>query len=163
MLVVGPLFQIVAFLVQFLALPFPAFALSFALGGIGMVFQVSYKELQAIIALLTRSRMPLRMASLRVFKKTRNIKWVVYMLHMVYLFPNTPLQRTDVFHRRRSISRTPIRHLLRSINIVLVTSLSYLAFTSRLEFGRSCRSFQVPTPGRYAYWPIQEYDTDMGR
>ena len=38
-LVVGPLFQIAAFLVQFLALPFPAFALSFTLGGIGMVFQ----------------------------------------------------------------------------------------------------------------------------
>ena len=41
MLVVGPLFQIAAFLVQFLQLPFLAFALSFALGGIGMVFQVS--------------------------------------------------------------------------------------------------------------------------
>ena len=41
MLVVGPLFQISAFLVQFLALPFPAFVLSFFLGGIGMVFQVS--------------------------------------------------------------------------------------------------------------------------
>jgi hypothetical protein len=41
MLVIGPLFQIAAFLVQFLALPFPAFALSFVLGGIGMVFQVS--------------------------------------------------------------------------------------------------------------------------
>jgi hypothetical protein len=40
MLVVGPLFQIAAFLAQFLALPFPAFALSFALGGIGLVFQV---------------------------------------------------------------------------------------------------------------------------
>ena len=43
MLVVGPLFQIAAFLVQFLALPFPAFALSFLLGGIGMVFQVSIR------------------------------------------------------------------------------------------------------------------------
>ena len=40
MLVVGPLFQIAAILVQFLAVPFPAFALSFALCGIGMVFQV---------------------------------------------------------------------------------------------------------------------------
>ena len=40
MLVVGPLFQIAAFLVQFLALPFPLFASSFALGGIGIVFQV---------------------------------------------------------------------------------------------------------------------------
>ena len=41
MLVVGPLFQIAAFLVQFLELPFPIFALSFGLGGIGRVFQVS--------------------------------------------------------------------------------------------------------------------------
>ena len=40
MLVVGSLFQIAAFLVQFLAPPFPAFALSFVLCGIGMVFQV---------------------------------------------------------------------------------------------------------------------------
>jgi len=39
MLVVGPLFQIAAFLLQFLHLPFPIFALSFGLGGIGMVFQ----------------------------------------------------------------------------------------------------------------------------
>ena len=49
MVVVGSLFQIAVFFVQFLALPFPAFALSFVLGGIGMVFQVSdidiYKEL----------------------------------------------------------------------------------------------------------------------
>ena len=40
MLVVGPLFQIAAFLIQFLELPFPIFALSFGLGGIGRVFQV---------------------------------------------------------------------------------------------------------------------------
>ena len=43
MLVLGPLFQMAAYLVQFLALPFSAFALSFALGGIGMVFQVSIR------------------------------------------------------------------------------------------------------------------------
>ena len=141
MLVVGPLFQIAAFLVQFLALPFPAFALSFALGGIGMVFQVSYKELHAKISFMTLSRMPLRMASLQLFKKTRNIKWVAYMLHMVRLFPNTPLQQTDVNRRRRSVSRSPICHFLRSINIILVPSFSYLAFTSRLEYGHSCRSF----------------------
>ena len=52
MLVVGPLLQIAAFLVQFLELPFPIFALSFGLGGIGRVFQVgSYirGELQSII------------------------------------------------------------------------------------------------------------------
>ena len=36
----GSLIQIAALLAQFLALPFSAFALSFALGGIGMVFQV---------------------------------------------------------------------------------------------------------------------------
>ena len=41
MLVLGPLFQILAFLLQFLAIPFPAFALSFGLAGIGRVFQVS--------------------------------------------------------------------------------------------------------------------------
>jgi hypothetical protein len=44
--VVMPLFQIAGFFVQFLALPFPTFASSFTLG---MVFQVSYKALQAII------------------------------------------------------------------------------------------------------------------
>jgi hypothetical protein len=90
MLVVGPLFQISAFLVQFLALPFPAFALSFALGGIGMVFQVSiiyiFKGLQAIISLLIR--MHLQMASLRLFKRTLNTKWVLSTLHMViYYYP----------------------------------------------------------------------------
>ena len=46
MLVLGPLFQILALLVQFLALPFPAFALSYVLGGIGMAFQVSIIYLQ---------------------------------------------------------------------------------------------------------------------
>jgi hypothetical protein len=56
MLVVGPLFQIAAFLVQFLQLPFPIFALSFGLGGIGRVFQVGIicyisDELQPIILL----------------------------------------------------------------------------------------------------------------
>jgi hypothetical protein len=40
MLVIAPLFQIAAFIVQFLALPFPAFALSYSVGGIGLVFQV---------------------------------------------------------------------------------------------------------------------------
>lgn len=50
---VGALFQTAAFLVQFLALPFkfPAFALSFALAGIGNVFQVNiiyeHKEVRA--------------------------------------------------------------------------------------------------------------------
>jgi hypothetical protein len=39
--VVGALFHFAAFLIQFLALPFPAFALSFAISGIGNVFQVN--------------------------------------------------------------------------------------------------------------------------
>ena len=143
MLVVGPLFTIAAFLAQFLTLPFPAFALSYALGGIGMVFQVSYQDLQlaATISLLTRSRMPLRMASLRLFKKTLNIKWLVYMLYTVHLFSNTPLQHTDVIRRCWSINRSPIRHILRSINHPLVASLSYLTFTSCLQHSYSCRSF----------------------
>ena len=55
MLVVGPLFQITAFLIQFLALPFPFFALSYSISGIGTVFQVGIayipKELQAIMSL----------------------------------------------------------------------------------------------------------------
>ena len=40
MLVVGSLFQMAAFFVQFLKLSFPLFVLSFSLGGIGMAFQV---------------------------------------------------------------------------------------------------------------------------
>ena len=50
MLVVGPLFQIAAFHIQFFALPFPVFALSFSLCGIGTVFQVSKIYLYRIIA-----------------------------------------------------------------------------------------------------------------
>ena len=50
MLVVGPLFQITPFLIQFLAHPFPIFALSFSISGIGTVFQVGivyiHKDLQ---------------------------------------------------------------------------------------------------------------------
>ena len=83
MLVVGPLFQIAAFLVQFLALPFPAFTLSFALCGIGTVFQVGIIYLEGIMSLLTCSRMHLRMASSRLFKRTLSTKWVGYMLYMV--------------------------------------------------------------------------------
>ena len=49
MLVVGPLFQIAAFLVQFLELPFPIFALSFGVGGIGRVFQVGLIYIREII------------------------------------------------------------------------------------------------------------------
>ena len=67
MLVVGPLFQIAAFLIQFLELPFPIFALSFGLGGIGRVFQVSIYTYIYIREELQPnnypSRMHLRMAS----------------------------------------------------------------------------------------------------
>ena len=58
MLVVGPLLHIPAFLIQFLALPFPIFAFSYSISGIGSVFQVGivyiHKELQAIMSLLVR-------------------------------------------------------------------------------------------------------------
>ena len=49
MLVVGPLLHVPAFLIQFLALPFPIFAFSYSINGIGSVFQVGivyiHKEL----------------------------------------------------------------------------------------------------------------------
>ena len=49
MLVVGPLLHVPAFLIQFLALPFPIFAFSYSISGIGSVFQVGivyiHKEL----------------------------------------------------------------------------------------------------------------------
>ena len=89
MLVVGVLFQITAFIVQFFAIPFPAFALSFALSGIGNVFQVdilyiSLKGLQPIISLfLTRSSLHLRMASSQLFKRILNTNRGFYRLHMV--------------------------------------------------------------------------------
>jgi hypothetical protein len=55
MLVVGPLFQIAAFVFQFLKLPFPIFVLSFGLGEIGMVFQVGiiyfHEELQPMVSM----------------------------------------------------------------------------------------------------------------
>ena len=44
MLVVGSLFQIASFSIQFLELSFPLFVLSFSLGGIGMAFQVSIRH-----------------------------------------------------------------------------------------------------------------------
>jgi hypothetical protein len=95
MLVVGALLQIAAFLVQFLAVqvPFPAFVLSFALTGVGGVFQVNIiyilKELQPIISLLTRSSLHLGMAS-QLFKRTLNTNRVLYRLHLVQLSPHTP-------------------------------------------------------------------------
>ena len=49
MLVVGPLLHVPAFLIQFLALPFPIFAFFYSISGIGSVFQVGivyiHKEL----------------------------------------------------------------------------------------------------------------------
>ena len=102
MLVVGPLFQIAAFLAQFLLPPFPAFVLSFALGGIGLVFQVCIiyllkKGLQAIMALITvtHARMHLRMASSRLFKRILNTKWGLSTLHMVIPFPNMSHYQTN--------------------------------------------------------------------
>ena len=66
--------QILAFSFEFFAPPFPAFALSFTLAGMGNVFQVNiigfYKELQLIISLLARSRLHLQMASSQLFKRT---------------------------------------------------------------------------------------------
>ena len=92
MLVVGPLFQITAFLFQFLALPFPLFALSFAINSIGAVFQVGivyiYKRVVRNNVFLIRSSLRLRMASLLHFKETLNTKWVACMLHTVHLFIN---------------------------------------------------------------------------
>ena len=89
MLLVGSLFQITAFFVQFLAPPFPMFALSFVLGGIGMVIQVSnYISIKnySIKFLLTRKH--LGVASPQLFKRTLNTKWVISMLRMVMLFSN---------------------------------------------------------------------------
>jgi hypothetical protein len=137
MLVIGPLFQIATFLVQFLALRFPTFALSFALGRIGMVFQVSYKELQAKISILTPSRMPLRMASLRLFNMTLNIKWVATYGTLV-LQHATSIQ-TDVGVGTLAAPLSATYYFAQS-TFVLVASLSYLAFTSHLEYGHSCRS-----------------------
>ena len=96
MLVVGPLFQIVAFLVQFLELPFPIFALSFGLGGIGRVFQVGIIYPSKITINNYRSRMHLRMPSSRLFKMTLNTNWALYRLHTVQLFPNTPSRETNI-------------------------------------------------------------------
>ena len=91
-LVVGCLLQSAAFFVQFLALPFPAFALSFVLGGIGMVLQVGIifiymKNYEIIFLLPIRKR--LRVGLSQLFKRTLNTKQVISMLHMVMLFSNT--------------------------------------------------------------------------
>ena len=48
--------EILAFSIEFFAPPFPAFALSFTLAGMGNIFQVNniciHKELQLIVSLL---------------------------------------------------------------------------------------------------------------
>ena len=51
-----------------------------------LVLYISIKELYAIMSLLIRSSLRLRMASLLHFKETLNTKWVAYMLHTVRLF-----------------------------------------------------------------------------
>ena len=146
MLVVGAVIQIVAFLVEFIAPPFPAFALSFTLAGIGNVFQVNVIyidiELQLIISLLTRSSLQLRMPSPQLFNLITNR--VIYRLHMVHLslqYSNSTLTYFIQFIRRWRIGCSPICHILCSINNILVASLSYLAFTGRFECSKSCRSF----------------------
>ena len=86
---VGALVQIVAFVLEFLAPPFPAFALSFSLAGMGNVFQVNIKytrkELQLTIIFLIRSSLHLRMASSQLFKRTLITNRVIYRLYMVHL------------------------------------------------------------------------------
>ena len=83
--------QILAFSFEFFAPPFPAFALSFTLAGMGNVFQVNiicfYKELQLIISLLARSRLHLQMASSQLFKRTLITNRAMYKLHLVHLCP----------------------------------------------------------------------------
>lgn len=97
MLVIGSGFQAAAFFFQFLAPPFPLFVLSFGIGGIGMAFQVGIThEERAGLGIdntfFTHFRKHLQTASLRVSKMTQNIKWVLYMLHMVQPFPNPPIR-----------------------------------------------------------------------
>ena len=150
MLVVAPLFQIAAFLIQFLALPFPIFALSFGLGGIGRVFQVGHifylyrwRITQPITYLITVFRMHLRMVSSRLFKKTLNTSLALFRLLTVKFFlSNTFNPKTDIthtIHRCWSISCSTFRNILCSIDI-LVLSLPYLALPSHLECYPSCRS-----------------------
>ena len=145
---VGALIQIVAFLVECLAPPFPAFALSFTLAGMGNVFQVNviyiHEELRLIISLSTRSSQHLQMPSSQFFKRTVITNKVIYRLHMVHLSPqyiNPTLTYFIQFIRRWSISCSPIRYILRSINNTLVASLSCPYSTSRFECGKSCGSF----------------------
>ena len=88
MLVVGCLFQIASFSIQFLELSFPLFVLSFGLGGIGMAFQVSIHHdrkgwSNTTPFFCTCSRTRLLTASLRLFKMILNIKSVSYRPHMV--------------------------------------------------------------------------------
>ena len=102
MLVVGAFIQIVAFLVECLAPPFPVFALSFTLAGMGNVFQVNViyiqKELRLIISLSTRSSLHLQMPSSQLFKRTLITNKVMYRLHMVHLSPPNLQLNPDVFH-----------------------------------------------------------------
>ena len=58
MLVLGAFFEIAAYVVQYFAPPYPAFVLSFALAGIGNVFQVNiyfHEELQPILLSISYS------------------------------------------------------------------------------------------------------------
>ena len=83
--------EILAFSIEFFAPPFPAFALSFTLAGMGNIFQVNniyiHKELQLIVSLLGCSRLHLQMASSQLFKRTLITNRAMYKLHMVHFYP----------------------------------------------------------------------------
>ena len=95
----GALMQILAFLFEFFEPPYPAFAVSFTLAGMGNIFQVNnihiHKELQLIISLLDRSRLHLRMASSQLFKRTLISNRAMYRLHMVHFYSPIPQSNTD--------------------------------------------------------------------
>jgi hypothetical protein len=75
MLVIGSLLQISAFFAESRQLPFSLFVISFFFGGTGMVFQVGVIYFIYTEGISTdRSRMHVRMASLRLFRRTLNTK-----------------------------------------------------------------------------------------
>ena len=151
MLLLGSLFQIAAFSIQFLEPSFPLFVLSFGLGGIGIAFQVSIHRQRkrvgnnardpSLPSFFLSSRMRLRTASLQLFKMILNIKWVSYMLHMVHPFPQClSFIRLTLIRRRWSISRSPFRYLLLSTSNAMVLPLSYIPFLGSFQHCHSCGS-----------------------
>ena len=151
MLVVGPPFhwQIAAYLIQFLTLPFPAFALSFLLRGLEWHFRLvldMYKEFQTITSTLKRH---LQTASLLLYKRTLIQNGFYPRCVLKYCHPALHYCILKI-RRRWSISCSPFRHMLCPID-VLDVSLFYLAFFCFFEHGHSCRSFQVSAAGWYVY------------